>query len=191
MATQVRGAARRVQLLDQLVDLLLAEGFAHLTLGDIAARLRCSRSTLYSLATSKDDLVRIGVVHFFRDATQRIEWSVEGVCGARDRICSYLEAVGRQLRPASPAFMADLARSAVMRPVYERNTAIAAHRVRNLVTEGVNSGEFRETHAVFVADVIAATMVRIQRGQVTEATGMTDAQAYDELATFVTNSLVL
>ena len=45
-----RGAARRDELSDALVALLLAEGFAHLTLDDVAARLRCSKRTLYALA---------------------------------------------------------------------------------------------------------------------------------------------
>ena len=42
-------AARREELLDRLVELFLAEGFRHLTLGDLAARLHCSKSTLYAL----------------------------------------------------------------------------------------------------------------------------------------------
>ncbi|MGW6695921.1 TetR/AcrR family transcriptional regulator [Rhodococcus sp. NPDC054953] len=189
MATQVRGAARRAQLLDELVALLLAEGFAHLTLDEIATRLRCSKSTLYSLAASKEQLVRTATVHFFKAATERVERALDGEAGANDRIRAYLEAVGAQLRPASVRFMADLAASEVARAVYERNTAIAARRVQDLITEGVAAGEYRDAHAAFVADVTTATMVRIQRRQVADATGLDDAQAYQELASLVTNGL--
>ena len=77
MSTPVRrGAVRREQLFDALVELLLAEGFAHLTLDDLAARLRCSKRTLYALAGSKEQLVRAAVVHFFRGATARVEAAV-------------------------------------------------------------------------------------------------------------------
>ena len=48
--------ARQLDLLDRLTDLLLAEGFAHLTLDQMAGRLRCSKTTLYALADSKDQL---------------------------------------------------------------------------------------------------------------------------------------
>ena len=65
--------ARRAQLFDQLVALFLAEGFAHFTLDDVAARLRCSKSTLYALAENKDRLVYAVTVHFFRGATERVE----------------------------------------------------------------------------------------------------------------------
>ncbi|MFC9790961.1 TetR/AcrR family transcriptional regulator [Rhodococcus sp. NPDC127528] len=191
MATQVRGAARRAQLLDQLVDLLLADGFAHLTLDAIAGRLRCSKSTLYALADSKEQLVRVATVHFFRGATERVEARLLGAVGARVRIGTYLEAVGEQLRPASVRFMEDLADSAVAREVYERNTRFAARRVQELITEGVAAGEFRDVHAAFVAEVVTSTMVRIQRRQVAEATGLDDAQAYAELAALVTHGLTV
>ena len=45
--------ARQTALLDDIVGLYLVEGFAHLTLDELASRLRCSKSTLYTLAASK------------------------------------------------------------------------------------------------------------------------------------------
>ena len=63
------GTRRRTELFDALIALFLDEGFAHLTLDDIAGRLRCSKSTLYTLAGSKEQLVRAATVQFFRQAT--------------------------------------------------------------------------------------------------------------------------
>ena len=47
---------RQRDLLDRLVE-LFDEGFAHLTMADLAARLNCSLRTLYELAPSRDELV--------------------------------------------------------------------------------------------------------------------------------------
>ena len=49
----------------------------------------------------------------------------------------------------------------------------------------MQAGVFREVHASFVAEAAAATMVGIQRGEITRLTGLNDAQAYAELATLV------
>src|SRR5204862_2617190 len=68
-----RGAARREELFDGLVALLLREGFSELTLDDIAARLRCSKRTLYRLARSKQQLVLAAVVHFLQQATSAVD----------------------------------------------------------------------------------------------------------------------
>lgn len=177
---------RRTELFDALVDLFLTEGFAQLTLDDIAARLRCSKSTLYTLAGSKEQLVRAATVQFFRRATQHVESDIADVTGARARITAYLSAVGVALAAASDRFMSDLHAFAPAREVYERNTRIAAGRVQELITEGVTAGEFRDVNAAFTADLAATMMARIQQGGIRNSLGMDDAHAYRELAAILT-----
>jgi AcrR family transcriptional regulator len=173
-------------LFDALATLFLSEGFAHLTLDQIAARLRCSKSTLYTLAGSKDDLVRAVTVHFFRTATAEVEAAVADVAGTPARLTAYLTAVGIALAPASDAFMEDLAAFAPARELYEQNTRAAARRVHDLISDGVTTGDVRDVHAAFVADVAASVMVRIQQRGVKEAVGLDDSQAYLELAQLLT-----
>lgn len=180
------GTKRRGELFDALLALFLAEGFAQLTLDDIAARLHCSKGTLYRLAGSKEQLVHAVTVHFFRRATDDVEKQVAGVTGARDRITAYLTAVGSALGAASDTFMADLDAFGPARAVYEQNTAIAARRVGELIADGVTAGEFRDVHAAFAADLAAAVMVRIQQGTVRATIGLDDAAAYRELAAILT-----
>ena len=184
-----RGAVRREQLFDALVELLLAEGFAHLTLDDVAARLRCSKRTLYALADSKEQLVRAAVVHFFRGATERVEAAVAARGDAAERVGAYLRAVATELAPASARFFDDVAGFPPAAEVYERNTRAAARRMQQLVDEGVAAGAFRHVHAGFVADVVTAVMVRIQQRQVAAATGLDDADAYARLAELLLHGL--
>lgn len=180
---------RRTELFDALVDLFLNEGFAHLTLDDIAGRLRCSKSTLYTLAGSKEQLVRAATVHFFRRCTDGVERRIAVVEDPRERITAYLEAVGEVLAAASEQFMADLDAFAPAREVYEQNTRIAARRVQELITDGVARGAFRSVHAAFAADLAAATMARIQQGAVRATIGLDDAHAYRELAAILTQGI--
>lgn len=178
--------ARQAELFDHLTALFLAEGFTQFTLEDLAKRLRCSKSTLYTLADSREQLIRATIVYFFRRATELVDTRVAAVTGMSERILAYLSAVGEALEPASERFMNDLAAFAPAREVYEKNTAIAARRVRALINEGVTQGVFREVHADFVADVAATMMVRIQQRAVAVATGLDDANAYRELAALIT-----
>ena len=57
---------RRDALLGRLEELILAQGFRELTLDQVAAQLRCSKSALYALAASKAQLVTTVVKQFFR-----------------------------------------------------------------------------------------------------------------------------
>jgi AcrR family transcriptional regulator len=185
---------RREELLDQLVALFLAEGFRHFTLAGLCARLHCSKSTLYALGQTKDEVTVNVVRRFFRTATGQVESAVAALPfatppAAGQRIACYLHAIGDALRPASAAFMTDLAGHVFVREIYQQNTAIAARRVRELIAEGVSTGEFRPVHASFVADTAAAAMERIQGGAVLAATGLGDADAYDELAALLLDGI--
>ena len=177
-----RGAARHEQLLGQLVDVLLSEGFANLTLDDLAARLHCSKRTLYALAGSKEQLVRTAVVHFFRTATSRVEAALAAPTEPAERLIAYLRAVAAELAPASAQFFDDVAAFPPAAEVYERNTRAAAGRMQQLIREGVAQGAFREVDTAFTADVITSVMVRIQQRQVAASTGLDDAAAYEQLS---------
>ena len=180
---------RQRQRVDELVDLFLAEGFVHLTLDDLASRLGCSKRTLYALADSKEQLAVRTVRSFFRRSTEQVEAAIARTRSPATRLTRYLEAVAEALRPAGPQFRRDLARTATTRELYEQNAVAAADRVRVLIDEGIRAGAFRNVSAVFVGEVVTATMRRITSGEIGRATALDDAQAYAELARLVVAAL--
>ena len=104
----VRVSARRAQILDGLVALFLETGFREFSLEDLAERLQCSKSTLYAVAPSKEQLIATVVRAFFRGATERVEARLALETDPVGRIRAYLEAISAELAPASTAFFADL-----------------------------------------------------------------------------------
>ena len=177
--------ARQRQLVDELVGLFLTEGFARLTLDEVAARLGCSKRTLYALADSKEQLAVRAVRFYFKRSTDQVESAIARTRSPATRVTRYLEAVAEALRPAGDEFRRDLAQTAATREVYEQNTAAAATRVRQLIDEGIRAGAFRPVSAALVGEVVTATMRRITSGEIGRATGLDDAQAYAELARLV------
>lgn len=184
-----RRTPRQDDLLDRLVALVAAEGFADFTLDDLAVRLRCSKTTLYALAPSKQELVVEVVKQYFRAAAAAVEARVAAESEPGARVAAYLDEVAARLRPLSRAFVADLAATPAAREVYRRNTEAAADRIRALVAEGIEAGAFRALDAAFLGEVVAATMFGIQSGQVARRLGMSDAEAYAELGRVVVAAL--
>jgi AcrR family transcriptional regulator len=182
---------RRAELLDQLEELFLTEGFARFTLEDLALRLRCSKSTLYALAGSKEQLALRVIRHFFRKATDAVEAQTVTETDPALRVTAYLNAVARALAPAGPVFHRDLDAFAPGREVYERNTALAAERIRQLIGDGVTQGRFRDVHPALIADTVTTLMFRIGRGETARATGLDDAAAYRELAALLLHGIAL
>ena len=182
---------RQAELLDQLEEMFLAEGFSRFTLDDLALRLHCSKSTLYALASSKEQLAHRVVKHFFRKATAAVEADTITEGDPALRVTAYLNAVARALAPAGPAFHRDLDSFPPGREVYERNTTAAAERVRSLIADGVAQGRFREVHPALIADTVTTLMFRIGRGDTQRATGLDDATAYRELAALLLHGITL
>ncbi|MCW2701653.1 MAG: regulatory protein TetR [Blastococcus sp.] len=182
---------RQAELLDQLEELFLSEGFARFTLDDLALRLHCSKSTLYALAQSKEQLAHRVIKQFFRKATASVEEQTVTEADPALRVTAYLSAVARALAPAGPSFHRDLDSFGPGREVYERNTELAAGRVRGLIADGVAQGHFRAVHPALVADTVTTLMFRIGRGETARATGLDDATAYRELAALLLHGIAL
>lgn len=181
---------RQRELLDALRTLVLAEGFAHLTLDDLAARLHCSKSTLYALAGSKDELARVVVGDFFRTATADVEARVAAAEPGPPQLVAYLDAVADALRPAGRAFLDDVAASPQTRELYGRNARAAARRIHEVVADGVAAGAFRDdVHTAFLAELVGLAITAIQSGELGRRAGLTDADAFAELTTTVVAAL--
>ncbi|MGH3862881.1 TetR/AcrR family transcriptional regulator [Actinokineospora sp.] len=181
--------ARQAALLEELLALFLREGFAESTLDDFAARLHCSKSTLYALAPSKEQLARKVVGHFFRGATERIEKDVAAARDARDRVVRYLVGAGSEMSRATAKFVADVAAFPSTRRVYERNAQAAAARIRAFIQEGVAEGLFRDVHTRLVGEMVGWLIEGIQTGVLGARAEVSDAEAFAALADLVLGGL--
>jgi AcrR family transcriptional regulator len=181
-----RHGGRTDQVLDGLVEMFLDEGFAHLGVADMARRLSCSKSTLYALAPSKEQIVTAAVRRFFRTATERVEATAAGAHTDEDRLLSYLRAIAEELTPAGRAFIHDVEDFEPAREIYRRNTEAAADRVRELVESALPATSTTDPH--FVGAVAALVMESIQRGAIEARTGLDHAQAYAALGDLLARS---
>lgn len=78
----------------------------------MARRLQCSKATLYSFASSKEQPVIALTKHFFRRATEQIETVVGAVTDPRRRISTYLAGVGSAMSRCSPNLYSDMVEAA-------------------------------------------------------------------------------
>ncbi|MFI0482889.1 TetR/AcrR family transcriptional regulator [Actinomadura sp. 9N215] len=192
-ARATRASRRREALVDRLMDVFLDRGFAGMSVADLAAELRCSKSTLYSVAASREQIIVAVVRAFFRRATERVEAALETSAADADpraRVGAYLRAISDQLAPASPAFFADLDAFAPAREIYKRNTRFAVRRVQGLVREASPERD-AAPDAAFVGAVAGQVMESIHRGEIKAQTGLDDSAAYAALASLIVARMAL
>jgi AcrR family transcriptional regulator len=188
MAPAARRTIRHETVLDELVDIFLADGFADLNLAALARRLHCSKSTLYALAPSKEQLIVTVVRRFFRRATERVEACLDTGAAPVERLRHYLVSISEQLAPATPAFFAALDAFSPAREIYRQNTTIAARRVQDLVRDAAGpSGQ--SVNASFVGSVAGQVMEAIHRGEIKATSGLDDSAAYRALADLIVDGV--
>jgi AcrR family transcriptional regulator len=182
-------ADRRSELLSQLEELFLRAGFAHLTVDTLTEELHCSKSTLYAVAPSRDEIIVAVIKHFFRNAADRIESQIEAIADPRERIARYLAGVGREMSRVSARGYSDMISYEITRSIYDHNSRVAAGRVHAMIQEGIASGAFRQLHAEFVGEAISLLIEGIQEGTLLQRTGLSSGEAYRELSGLVLGSL--
>jgi AcrR family transcriptional regulator len=184
-----RETRRQLALLAELEELFLAEGFAGFTLDDLAARLRCSKSTLYALAPSKEQLAVKVVGRYFKGAAELLEGRIAGIDDARKVIGEYLAGISEYLDRASAAFMTDIAEFGPARDTYQLNSRVAARRIRSFIDKGVADGVFRDVHARLIAEMAGTIIEGIQTGVIGQRTGVSDAEAFTALSELLLGGL--
>ncbi|WP_027944340.1 TetR/AcrR family transcriptional regulator [Amycolatopsis taiwanensis] len=180
---------RQRALLAELEELFLAEGFLGFTLDELAAKTRCSKSTLYALAPSKEQLAVHVVTRFFKGAADMLEDRIAGLTDAREIIGEYLAGISEYLNRASAEFMRDIGDFAPARAAYEMNSRAAAGRIREFIKQGVGDGVFREVHATLIAEMAGLLVESIQTGVLGARTGVSDAEAFTALAELLLGGL--
>ncbi len=181
--------ARREELLDRLENLFLAEGFAKLTVDDLASRLQCSKSTLYAIAGSREQLVVVTIRRFFQEMSTRVAEKAGPITDPPQRIAEHLAGLGTELRRMSPECYADLLSFEATAEVYAKHSLATAQHVRESIQDGVASGAFRAINADFVGAAVSLLIDGIQHGELLDRSGLSISDAYTELGGLVLAAL--
>jgi AcrR family transcriptional regulator len=168
-------------LLDELERIFFAEGFAHLNVADLAARLRVSRSTLYRLAPGKQELVELVIDRMFNRMGKLARAELEGRADPAAKVAAYLGAGTASVRASSLEFSRDLEANTGTRAVYDRHQATGMEVLAGLIEDGGRTGGFWPVPAAMVVEIADAAHARLRDPGVLAALGITHAQAIDGL----------
>ncbi len=180
-----RPTKRLQQLLDALVELFTQEGFAHFTLDELAARLHCSKASLYRLAPSKEQLVLAVLEWRFQKFEERVEAKIAQCPSARERLIALLDVMREANDKASRALLDDIMTTKWTRDIWQEHGTLHSQRLARVMAEGVKSGEFHCVSPDFVGFAAAYLLGSIRYGIAARSSGLDDDEAYAALCELV------
>lgn len=181
--------ARREQLLDELQELFLSEGFLHLRIGALASRLKCSRSTLYELADSKEALF-VRIVERFADRAVEDAASLAAACTSPvDRVARFVEVIARRQALGSPEFWRDAYEYAPTAQRFSERASSGVAMIREYLDEGIEAGVFRPTNTAFTAHLVWLLTRASRDGDALATAGIDSGEAVREIGALLLSGM--
>ncbi|MCZ6772374.1 MAG: TetR/AcrR family transcriptional regulator [Proteobacteria bacterium] len=180
---------RSEEVLEALEKLILAEGFSRLNVSDIAARLSCSKRTLYELAPSKNELVLNVLDGFFRRIRHQAARATDAKMGPERQVLEYLQVGVVAAERLSAAALADIHRWEPARLIWQEHVRLRVEGLRRIIENGVKEGVFRDVRPAFVAEIVFASINRLREPDFYLSTDLTISEAFHELYGMLLKSL--
>lgn len=179
---------RQRELLDKM-ERLFADGFAELTMAELASRLNCSLRTLYALAPSRDELVLIAVDRHLWRIGRMARQAIDEDLAPLDAVRSYLEAATLALSGWSEAFARDLAAVPAARHLADAHTGYLFEVTRTLLDLAVEQGDIAGADTAAVARVLAGLGRFFTRPDIIPTLSSSPKQAADHVVDVVLRGL--
>jgi AcrR family transcriptional regulator len=152
-------STRQEEVLDVVEAVFLRDGIRGVRVGGLAAEASCSRSTLYELAPSKEELLLLVLDRMTRRIMRRGAEAIDGAADPVDRVRAMLTSGALDFAALGPRFLEAVQEHAPSRRLFQRRIADGRRRLEALIEDAVRSGSFRRVDAAVVAEAIIAVVI--------------------------------
>jgi AcrR family transcriptional regulator len=139
-----------------LEEIFLCEGYRRMTVGELAARLHCSRRSLYVLAPSKEELFLLTLDRMLGRMMRLSRTAAQRETDSPAKIEAYVRPQLTEATGATASFFADIESLPNAKRRLEEHQAACRRELEELIEEGVRCGECRRVHAAVAAQLMIA-----------------------------------
>jgi AcrR family transcriptional regulator len=181
---------RQEEVLDILESIFMKEGFRQTTIQELAARAKCSRRTLYEIATTKEEMFLLVLDRLMARIDHAAGKSLHSAADPAAKFAELLNHGVMAFRPAGPAFAAELANYGPARMLFAQYLERIRGTVIRIVNEGKECGAFRDVNPDVVAEVVINATREVNDPAFLARTGMTPGDALTALDSFLQHGLL-
>jgi AcrR family transcriptional regulator len=179
---------RQRELLDHL-GRMFDEGFADLTMAELASRLNCSLRTLYALASSRDELVLIVVDRNLWRIGRSAQSAIEPDLPPLDAVRRYLAAAHVAVMNTTEPFARDLAAVPAAQRLQEAHQDYLLAVTKGLLDAAVDRGDVAPIDTAAVARALSRVGADFAKPEVLGTIRSSPKDAADLIADLVLRGL--
>jgi len=181
---------REAELRTTLQDIILADGFARLSVSEMAQRLGCSKRTIYELAPTKNELVLSAISMFFSNLREDADRASAACVEPSEQIFEYLQVGVRAAQRLGPVVIADIDKWEPARRLWQAHMRLRVEGLRDLIERGIATGVFRDISPVIVAETVFAGISRLREPELYRNSDFSLSEAFDEFYKMLLYALV-
>lgn len=186
----MRTSRTHEEFLAELAALIRQEGIAKLGVGEMAARLRCSRRRLYDVAQTKEELLLWAARRQFDASLAAGHAAARAEADPARRLVAYLDAGLRPAQQVSAVFLSDLEQSPQGRAIFDGYQLARSEGARAILEEGVRHGAFRQLDFDVVTEMLLGAAQRLRHPAFLARTGLSVIQAFESAYALVLHGLL-
>lgn len=176
---------RQQEVLDALETAFLEDGFRKPTIGELAARAKCSRRTLYEIAPTKGEMFLVVLDRMMGRLDQGAREFVHSKADPASKLEALLASGVTLFRPAGAEFAADLSNYQPARMLFAKHTDRVRGSIVRIVREGIASGQLLDVDPDIVAEVMLIMTRHVSEPAYLARTGRTYSEAMSLLYDFL------
>ncbi|MDT0277092.1 TetR/AcrR family transcriptional regulator [Blastococcus goldschmidtiae] len=180
---------RQREVLRQL-DAMFRDGFAELTMAEIAARAGCSLRTLYALAPSRDELVLMVVDRQLWRIGGNAQRIIADEMPPLDAIRAYLRAAHVAVSRATDAWSRDIGNVPAVKALVDSHNQYLIDVTRILLDTAVGRGDIADVDTAAIARVLAGLGRSFADPEVARTLRSSPPQAADEAVQIILKGLL-
>jgi AcrR family transcriptional regulator len=180
---------RQQEVLDVVEAVFLRDGIRAVRIGELAAEASCSRSTLYELAASKEDLLLLVLDRMMRRIMRRGARAIEAAADPLDRVRAMLMSGALDFAALGPRFLEAVRQHPPARLLFDRRIGEGRDALQMLIDDAVRTGHFRPVNAAVVAEAMFAVVLRFTDPDFVRSTRVSSIKGLTELVDVLLDGL--
>jgi AcrR family transcriptional regulator len=183
-------ATRLNRVADEAEELFAREGFLQFSTTEIAKRLRCSKTTIYSIAPSREKFFELIALRRLIRINQKWIEAADGATDCVTAIRAFVEASVKTFGECSNRFLTDLQSFPGGLRAIRKSEADRLQLLEGIIAEGVKAGVFRRLDPKLTAMAWTAASTRVTQPEFLSTSSFTHSQALRQLHGFFSQGLL-
>lgn len=176
-----RFSPRQEEVLRAIEPIFLREGIRGIRMGDLATEVGCSRSTLYEIAPSKEDLLLLVLDRMMFRISERGLAAIEAADTHVDSMGAMLTVGARDFSALGPRFLDAVRGHPPARMLFDRWVTVCRDALERMIAEAVLAEEIRPVIAPVVAEMMFSAVLRFTEPDFSRTTKVSSADALTQM----------